>query len=369
MGDTCDEVAAALRAAIEDHGPISFAEFMEIALYGPGGFYQRPPVGERGHFVTSPHVHPVFGLLLARALRQLRDALGRPEPFRLVEVGAGDGTLAAQLLEALAEVRLEFTAVERSAGAREALARLPARVAADLDEVGPGLAGVVLANELLDNLPFHRVRRTQAGLVELRVARRDGGFIEVEAPCPPDVAAAAPDLRPGQEAAVSLEAMRLVDRLAALLNRGYALLIDFGEATGRPAGPVHGYRGHRVVAEVLVEPGSADITAGVDFAAVARRAAERGLTTAFGPVSQRGALLALGFREWSQGERERQTELLASGGGMDAVRTWSARSRASLLVDPAGLGAVRWLLLSTPTLPVPGWLTEAARRDLEEGSA
>src|SRR3990172_12872436 len=94
------QVEDEVRRAIEARGPISFAEFMEIALYGPGGFYERPPIGERGHFVTSPHVHPVFAELLANALESFWEALERPAPFRLLEAGAGGGTLASRILEA-----------------------------------------------------------------------------------------------------------------------------------------------------------------------------------------------------------------------------------------------------------------------------
>ena len=84
--DARDAVADAIR----DHGPITFAEFMEIALYGPGGYYERPPVGADGDFVTSPHVHEVFAELLAGALEDLHARLGAPRPFRVTELGAGD---------------------------------------------------------------------------------------------------------------------------------------------------------------------------------------------------------------------------------------------------------------------------------------
>ncbi|MEW6060061.1 MAG: SAM-dependent methyltransferase, partial [Actinomycetota bacterium] len=98
-----ENVAAQIRDAIRDHGPITFAEFMERALYGPGGFYERPPVGREGHFVTSPHVHPIFAELLMCAFSELWADLGRPDPFPVVEVGAGDGTFALDLVRLAAE--------------------------------------------------------------------------------------------------------------------------------------------------------------------------------------------------------------------------------------------------------------------------
>src|SRR6476620_326530 len=104
------DATAAIRAWIREHGPIGFDVFMELALYGPGGFYERPPVGADRDFVTSPHVHPAFGRFLARALESLRDAIAPDDGVRLTEVGAGDGTLARQLLEAMPAIR--YTAVD-----------------------------------------------------------------------------------------------------------------------------------------------------------------------------------------------------------------------------------------------------------------
>lgn len=359
----------AIRRAIEAHGPISFAEFMELALYGPGGFYEQPPVGEAGHFVTSPHVHPVFGSLLASGLRAMWEALGQPQPFRLVEVGAGDGTLARQLLEHLKGLPLEYAAAERSPGARARLAGLPIRVVQDIRDVGEGLTGVVIANELLDNLPFRRVRRAAEGLAEVCVGLKGDRFVEVEVPCDPALAALAPRLRPGEEGTVPVHAVDFLNRLAAVLARGYALLIDYGSSSGRPPGPVHGYRRHRVVDEILAEPGTADITAGVDFGSLARRAEELGFAT-LGPVTQREALLALGFDRWNEQERDRQARLLEDR-SIEAIRAWGGRSRASLLVDPTGLGRLRWLALATPGLPWAPWLMQArrARRPIDDRGA
>ncbi len=158
-----EQVRAAVREAIRARGPITFAEYMELALYGPGGFYEQPPVGTAGDFVTSPHVHPAFGRFLAEAIRGLQAALGAPSPLRLVEAGAGDGTLARQLLDALSDLALDYTAVEISEGARNALAGVPGvRVADTLCD-----ADLVLAHELLDNLPFrvlHGAREVRVGL-------------------------------------------------------------------------------------------------------------------------------------------------------------------------------------------------------------
>jgi len=132
------------------------------------------------------------------------------------------------------------------------------------------------------------------------------------------------------------------------------LVIDYG-GVGEPGGPPHGYRAHRVVEDLLDDPGSSDITSGVDFALVAERARSHGLT-AFPAVSQRHALTALGFEGWLRDELARQAELLDEERGIEAVWTWSGRSRATLLVDPSALGRIVWLVLATPGLPPPSFV-------------
>jgi NADH dehydrogenase [ubiquinone] 1 alpha subcomplex assembly factor 7 len=336
-----EQVAEAIRRAIRERGPITFAEYMELALYAPGGFYEHPPVGPEGDFVTSPHIHPVFGAMVGIAVGELFAALDEPEPIRIAEVGAGDGTLAMQVLGALAGRDVDYEAIDVSQGSRSVLATI------DNVRIGVGLGDaphVVIANELLDNLPFRRVR----GDREIRIGMDGDRFVEVEAawdgdPYPPD-----------HETIVPVDAFGFMDRLASTLTRGYALVIDYG-AVGSPGGDIHGYRDHRVVDDVLAEPGSSDITVGVDFALITRHAEERGLV-AFPSVTQHDALLALGFETWLRGELERQTALLDDRDGLEAVRTWSGRSRATLLVDPSALGRLRWLLLASPGLPSPPWL-------------
>jgi len=356
-----EQAAERLRRLIRDRGPLPFDAFMQEALYGPGGFYEDPPIGVRGDFVTSPHVHPVFSRLVGAAIEELWVAIGRPEPFRLVEAGAGDGTMGRELVDGFARagIALEYGAVEASAGARSRLGAITPRVVERLAELGPLSPGVVVANELLDNLPFRRVRRRDEAVVEVRIGLDGDRFVEVETPCE---AERLRNLEDGKEAVVPVGALALVEELGASLRTGYALLIDYG-SEGGPAGEVHAYRDHRVLDDLLSDPGSADITAGVDHGAIAGHARGCGLVP-LGVVRQSSALLALGYEQWARAELSLQGELMNAARGSDAVRAWDARNRARLLVDPSVLGPLWWLLLATPGLPEPAWLARARADDV-----
>jgi NADH dehydrogenase [ubiquinone] 1 alpha subcomplex assembly factor 7 len=339
----------AIADAIRADGPIRFDRFMDLALYGPGGFYGRPPVGPEGEFVTSPHVHQVFGELLARAIGDLDERLGSPRPLEVTEVGAGDGTLAGQLSERLRTRDVTYRVVERSAGARASLAELD-EIRVD-ERIAEG-QHVILAHELLDNLPFRWFRGTADGPREVHIGLEGDRFVERLLDPDPDGPTTLPD---GGDSVLPVGAFTFVDDVAArLAHPGYALLIDYG-GVGEPGGPVHGYASHRVVGELLDRPGGTDITVGVDFELIRERAEAAGLI-AFPSVTQRHALTALGFDRWMREELRRQAELLDRGHGLDAVRSWSGRSRATLLVDPTALGRHRWLLLATPGADAPGWV-------------
>jgi SAM-dependent MidA family methyltransferase len=354
------DVASRIRALVRREGPITFDRFMEEALYGPGGFYEHPPVGPSGHFVTSPHVHPVFSRLVGAAIEGLWEELCRPTPLRVIELGAGDGTMAREIVDGFGRggIEIDYVAVERSPDAREALGARGIRAVEHLAQVERLAPGVVVANELLDNLPFRRVRRRDGELAEVVVGERGDRLIELEVPwlgAPPD-----PAPGEGDEALVPVGAIACVDELASSLGAGYTLFIDYGAVGGLDQ--VHGYRDHRLVADLLADPGHADVTAGVDLEVVAGHAARRGLT-AFAPVTQRAALLALGLDQWSESERLRQADLLGAERGGEAVHVWDGRSRARTLADPGGLGRLRWLLLATQGLVEPPWLHRARELD------
>jgi SAM-dependent MidA family methyltransferase len=380
-----DRVLAALLEAIAEQGPITFARFMEIALYGPHGYYERPPIGPDGDFVTSPHVHPVFGQLLAEAIRGLWEAFDEGTQPQLLEVGAGDGTLLREVTAALDDTgNHRITAIERSSGAREALASLDEievltgidrAIEQDVFARGPG---VMLVHEVLDNLPFRRVTWSPGDPTEVRIDGIDGRLVEVMAPLDEElridlertIGPNATALSEGGEIVVPTGAMSFMDTVATAISGAgnepgssppwYILAVDYGTERGR-AGEVHGYRGQRVVEDLLMNAGASDITAGVAFE-VLGWAAERGGMTAFPTVSQREALMSLGFETWLRSALERQADLLNTGRGSHAVRMWSRRTRAMMLIDPAGLGRFRWFVAGTPGLPAPHWLERASAR-------
>lgn len=346
-------LAGRLRERILAEGPLTFAAFMEAALYDAAeGFYAGPPVGEIGHFVTSPHVSPAFGSLLAVLVEDAWRRLSRPARFAVIEAGAGDGTLARQILSAMPagfRSAVRYVGVERGP---ESLRQLASALSAygggahpSLDEVREEV-GLLLANELLDNLPFHRVRRVGHRVVEILVGLDGERFGLVEGPpSSEEIERIGRDLPDGVEGIAPVQALATIDRLPALLGHGYALFIDYAMPPGS-TGPhaVHGYRGQRPEADVLKDPGSRDITAGVDFEALAERARSLGLDV-WGPRLQGDLLMSLGFAERDRAARAEQARATDDRRGVDAARAYSDRNAARLLVDPAGLGAFRALCI------------------------
>ena len=179
-----------LRASIEREGRITFARFMQTALYHPEhGYYLNPEArpGPSGDFLTAPEADPIFGQALARQIAQFDEILGHPDPFTVVEYGAGSGTLALAILDALSLdhpallERFRYQAVEvNPARAAELRSRLEQSGYAEhlLETSDEPIDGCVLANEFLDALPVHRIERHGAEIRERYVVWRDGWFAE-----------------------------------------------------------------------------------------------------------------------------------------------------------------------------------------------
>lgn len=308
-----DAVADELRRRILTGGSIGFDEFMAVALYHPEcGYYAADAerTGRRGDFFTSVSVGPVFGRLLAAQAAAVWDALGRPEDFTLAEQGASDGQLMADVLCALEkdhpECRPQVLIVEPLARLRAAQANTLAPWAGRIGQVGdvgelPEFTGLFFANELLDAFPFKLLVREDGVWRERRVTLASGGeftFVDVETDLD------APSVAPEPAHFVTEVVPRLdawMRALAGRLVRGQVLLIDYGHpahirhAPARAAGTAAAYRAHQRVDDLLASPGAQDLTAHVDFTAVARAGEAAGLSLA-GFADQHHALAALAAR-------------------------------------------------------------------------
>ena len=354
VGEDAD-LAERIRAEIRTDGPMSFARFMDLALYDPQGGYYRGPTarpGRGGDFLTAPELHPIFGACLATGLAEIWERLGRPEPFVIQEHGAGTGALAIAILEASAEpfrTAVRYGAVE--VDPRRIAAFEAALAAAGLGDrlADPATTrafdGIVLGNEVLDALPVHRVRRRGDALRELAVdLDADGRLVEREVdPTTPGLAARLADegigLADGQTAEICLALDGWIAGAAAPLRRGLLLLIDYGrpahelyDPVRRRDGTLRAYVRHRVHDDALRHIGRQDLTAHVDVTAVERAASAAGLTT-IGITTQAEALMGLGI--------ESRLRAVQADPATTADAYLLLRSSVIRLLDPAAMGAFR----------------------------
>ncbi len=294
-----------IRETIRARGPVTFAWFMEQALYRPlHGYYSsgRCVIGRRGDYYTSVSVGPLFGRLLAAQFAEMWTTLGRPEVFTIVEQGAHDGAFARDVLEAAREHHPDFFAalryeiVEPSPvlQARQAETLSPFRTKvlghptlADL----PPFCGVHFSNELIDALPVHVVQWTGAEWLERHVTERDDRFVFVNRPLSdPALAERLHEvplpLPAGYETEINLCALEWIATVSEKLARGFLLAADYGfpraefYAPHRTRGTLRSYAKHRVTTSSLAEIGHADITAHVEWTSLAERAEASGLCLA-----------------------------------------------------------------------------------------
>ncbi len=281
-----------LRAEIAAHGPMLFRDFMARALYDPAhGYYAsgRARIGRKGDYFTSVSVGPLFGALLARQFAEVWEKLGRPADFTLVEQGAHDGSLAADVLAALpAEMPARLTIVEPSPHWRclqqAKLAGRDVRWVDDVAAIDP-FTGVHFSNELPDAFPVHLVHRSCDALVagsacgapaadawrERAVVLDGDRFVFADVPLSTErLRAHLPDAPEGSIAEVNLASLDWIAALAPKLTRGLVLVIDYGHTRAdRPAAAtLEAIAAHRRV-DPLENPGAADLTAHVDFTALA----------------------------------------------------------------------------------------------------
>jgi SAM-dependent MidA family methyltransferase len=351
-------LVARIREEIRRDGPMPFARFMDLALYDPvGGYYRgadaRP--GRTGDFLTAPEAHPIFGRAVARVLDETWRRLGEPERFVLREYGAGDGTLALAILDGLRRdgsglaPALAYRPVEveprrlEAIGTRLAEAGFAAALDAPADPREP-VVGAVVANEVLDALPVHRVRRRGDALVEIAVGLDDERLVEVDVlPTTPALAerlaAEGIDLVDGQTAEICLALDGWVADAAAGLARGLLLLIDYGapatelyDPVRRRGGTLRAYLRHRVHDDPYAHIGRQDLTAHVDVTAVERAAAAGGLEH-LATTTQAEFLVGAGTHELL---RAIQTDPATT-----IEEYLTVRSALMRLLDPAAMGRFR----------------------------
>jgi len=328
-------------AEIEERGPMPFERFMDLALYHSGGFFASDQLRSQkaGDFLTSPEVSPLFGETLAVYVEQERDRIG--EPFQLIEVGAGSGSLLGPLLDIFP---VDVIAIEASSAAREALSGL-----VPVSEHLPDrLRGVVVANELVDNLPMALAQRIGGTWRERWVALDGDGLAFVDAEPRPHVLswldAYAGDVPDDGWVEVQLAAREWLTEMVARLEAGSVLVIDYGDTAEnliprRKDGTLRTYRAHHLGPHPLDEPGETDITADVNFTALVD------VTDNAQLVRQDDFLTGLGLRQKLREIRHQELEAARRGEDEARLRLRSLKTEAETLLHPRGLGDFRVLIV------------------------
>ncbi len=339
---------------IQAQGRITFARFMELALFSSaGGYYTtRQRTGAEGDYFTSPEAHPLFGALLALQLEQMWDHLGRPVPFTVVEAGAGNGLLARDIVSAALRSpdfhrALRYMAVEQRPGAL--LSSAHALGAQKVTSAGLPLrrvVGCILSNELLDAFPVHRFVVRQGAFQEVYVTLDGEGNLEsvVAEPSTPQLQQRLEGLgvrlEEGLAGEVSLQLGSWAGEAAQALERGFILTVDYGDlahalySRQRTQGTLRSYYLHTRSPSPYLHVGQQDMTTDVDFTTLMREGERRGLTP-LGFTTQREFLLNLGLGAL--------LEALAASGRPQQERL-AHQMAMRQLVEPGGLGNHRVLV-------------------------
>lgn len=320
-------------------GPMPFERFMEIALYDNAGFFGGETLRSEksGDFLTSPEVSVSFGETLAGYVRRVKEEIG--EPFQLVEVAAGSGSLMRPLL---ATIDVDAVAVEVSPAARRALSD----IVGVSDTLPTQIRGVVIANELLDNLPMALAQRIDGGWRERWVGAEDENLVFVDAEVRDEVRgwldAYCGPVDEGGWVEVQIEARRWVSDVLERMIEGSVLIIDFGETAEnlrarRRDGTLRTYRAHHLGPHPLDEPGETDITADVNFTALLDIAPTTTLHR------QDDFLASLGLRKRLTDLRKLELDAAGAGDDMELLRLRTLKTEVETLLHPRGLGDFRVL--------------------------
>lgn len=356
------ELCRLIAAEIESGGGrLSFARYMELALFAPGlGYYMAGArkLGRDGDFVTAPGISPLYGRTLARPLRQLA-ASGLDE---ILEIGAGSGALAADILlelERLGRVPRRYLMLELSPDLRERsrdtlAARAPHLLerVAWLNQLPPRFEGVVLGNEVLDAMPVHRVVRSRGNILEGFVGHdaASRSFHDLEWTAGDAVRQAAADLPlpdDDYKTEIQLVARGFIRSLGAMLGRGVALFFDYGFPRReyyhpqRHRGTLMCHYRHRAHDDPYFLPGLQDITSHVDFSAIADAGRDAGLDL-LGYTNQAQYLVNCGI-----------TDVLAETPAADAAVYAPLAAGAQKLLSPAEMGELFKVIALGRGVPEP----------------
>jgi NADH dehydrogenase [ubiquinone] 1 alpha subcomplex assembly factor 7 len=308
-----NELGKILKRRLALQGPMTVADFMNEALHHPrfGYYATRDPLGTDGDFTTAPEISQVFGELVGLWLAVVWQVMGKPNGVNLIELGPGRGTLMADVLRVakavpgfLDAVRLHLIESNPVLRDRQASTLSDSPVTPEWhDDFGGVADGPILrvANEFFDALPIRQFQKSESGWHERMVTTgEDDRFVfglSPAMPVSPILDENVLDAAPGSIAEVSPAALSLVTTIGSRISRdgGGALIIDYGYERSQPGETLQAISRHRFV-PVLDNPGTCDLTAHVDFAALDRAAAETGAST-FGPISQGVLLNRLGLKE------------------------------------------------------------------------
>lgn len=331
---------------------ITFAAYMEMVLYAPEmGYYARTPdrIGSRGDFFTSPHLGVDFGEMLAVQLAEMWELLGRPQPFMVVEMGAGQGLLAKDILNywqgQYPGLLADYVIVETSAAMRrcqqQVLLDQPVRWVAWADLSPESITGCLFSNELIDALPVHQVVVKDGVLQEVYVTIDNNNQLQeiLGTPSTPRLLeyfeqAEIPifSYEDGYRTEVNLAAIDWLQTVSSKLNKGYLLSIDYGYTSQRyynpqrSQGTLQCYYQHRYHSNPYLHIGQQDLTAHVDFTSLIRQGNLCGLQE-LGFTKQGMFLMALGL-----------ADRIAEPG------TLERRQALHQLIEPIGLGGFGVLL-------------------------